>query len=565
MKKISISIFIIFLCLFLNAEESKQDRVVILNFNSINNDKATANAVTENFITSIIDLKVFTVIERTQLKKILNELKLTLNDDFDDNTALEIGKLAKAKIVMLGSVTKLGERITINARGIDVETGTALFAKKVTTSNINELPEAIDELAAMISFEKENTTDPMQHRFTRDEPEEFSAENRFQYVQPIDSIPLRESNEELIAEVFPFTRKKEIRTAAELNEIKKYCKGYSSIQIKGNIYWNFGFRFKKNVSLQQIYEKPGFCHLTFPPSKLPETNLELGFFIECQSDKPGNYSIIIHNEDFEAMKDVFIGNKPETYFIPFRAFRLIRIMNKRLYDQYIPFIMEEKIKSPVMISISKHLETTYTTESVGGRKYDNVLEIKDAGFITHHWPEPAGYFASFDQPFDNIKLAHVSFSNTNPQAMTIDKNFSFQLKNFDASFKDESFSKKHLYFQGQIEKEKDYSNEWILNIPFYVLKDLKGYQEVTFLAKINGIAGFELAFNYSNQFLHKTILIPENKWVRIVFPFQDFKLLEADHNQQVPILTFILSNHVFLEENQNSYFELAIDEIVFIK
>jgi len=138
--------------------QAEKEKIVVLNFKGIKVDKDMAEIVTENFITAIVDLKVYEVIERAQLNKILEELKLTKADDFTENTALEIGKLAKSKVVIIGSVGKIGDQISINARGIEVETGKIIIGKNVTAANENEILKVVKQLAALISNKEADTT-----------------------------------------------------------------------------------------------------------------------------------------------------------------------------------------------------------------------------------------------------------------------------------------------------------------------------------------------------------------------------------------------------------------------
>jgi len=158
MKKVFFLILFIIASISYFYAQSQKEKIVILNFKPINIDKVIADAVTENLMTSVVDLKVFQVIERAQLDKILGELKLTSKEEFDDQTAMQVGKLAKAKIVLVGSVTKLGRKITINARGIEVETGNVAFGKSIVAKNEDELSEKAQELASLISNKESSSS-----------------------------------------------------------------------------------------------------------------------------------------------------------------------------------------------------------------------------------------------------------------------------------------------------------------------------------------------------------------------------------------------------------------------
>jgi TolB-like protein len=159
MKKIILIYILIVASFFVSQAQTQpvKEKIVVLNFKAIKVDKDIAEVLTENFITSIVDLNVFEVIERTQLNKIFEELKLTSTDEFSESTAIQIGKLAKSKIVIIGSIGKVGDQFSINARGIEVETGKITFAKNVIASSEKTLFDEIKILASLISnkqFEK---------------------------------------------------------------------------------------------------------------------------------------------------------------------------------------------------------------------------------------------------------------------------------------------------------------------------------------------------------------------------------------------------------------------------
>jgi TolB-like protein len=161
MGKILLISFLIFLSITLIAKDaprlggvqlgSRKIKLAILNFRAVNVEEELASAVSENLVTSISNYDKYQAIERSQLEAVFEELNLINSDDFDDSAIIEIGKLAKAKIVLVGSVSRPGAKIAINARGIEVETGKVIFGKKVLTSLIDQIPVASDLLAQIIS------------------------------------------------------------------------------------------------------------------------------------------------------------------------------------------------------------------------------------------------------------------------------------------------------------------------------------------------------------------------------------------------------------------------------
>ncbi|HNZ28258.1 MAG TPA: SUMF1/EgtB/PvdO family nonheme iron enzyme [Spirochaetota bacterium] len=148
-KNIMLTLLLLF-GVFLNSTENTKTRVAILNFTPKGVEPILAEAIVENLTTSIINTSDFNVIERNQLDKLMKELNLQNSDDFNDKLREELGNLHGVKLVILGSVTKIGSTITINMRGVEVSTGLAKFAKSITTKNEDEIPGLIQNLAILV-------------------------------------------------------------------------------------------------------------------------------------------------------------------------------------------------------------------------------------------------------------------------------------------------------------------------------------------------------------------------------------------------------------------------------
>lgn len=134
--------------------EGRTTRVAVLDFSAKGVQEYLAEAVVENLITSLIDSGAFEVVERSQLRKLMQELSLQNSDDFNDNLRMELGNLYGVELVILGSVTRFGGNITINVRGVEVETGIARFAKNFVTSSEDDIPFLIPLLVDIMTGKK---------------------------------------------------------------------------------------------------------------------------------------------------------------------------------------------------------------------------------------------------------------------------------------------------------------------------------------------------------------------------------------------------------------------------
>ena len=91
---------------------------------------AVSEILTKNFLKS----GKFTVIERAQLEEVMKEQKLGLSGAVDSAKAAEIGKLAGAKLLVLGNVIQMGNSYQLTAKLVDAETS------EMIASEITEVP-----------------------------------------------------------------------------------------------------------------------------------------------------------------------------------------------------------------------------------------------------------------------------------------------------------------------------------------------------------------------------------------------------------------------------------------
>lgn len=124
--------------------------IAVMDFESIGGDPHLGPGVAENLRTALIQTGQFKVIERAALQKVLEEQKLQITGLVDPQSAIKLGKLVGAKLIVVGSVVKFAEAYTLNVRFIDAETGVAIKAEKVQASSEAEIPRMIDKVVEMI-------------------------------------------------------------------------------------------------------------------------------------------------------------------------------------------------------------------------------------------------------------------------------------------------------------------------------------------------------------------------------------------------------------------------------
>ena len=132
---------------------SQEKRVAILPFSVKGNfDALYAEVAQDNFTTELIKGGAYRVVERSQLDKAMKELKFQSGNDFDETSAMEVGKLAGAEIVVIGIITALQNQAVVNIRGISVKTGIAEFAEKDFIRTQEELLTSVEKIADKFTY-----------------------------------------------------------------------------------------------------------------------------------------------------------------------------------------------------------------------------------------------------------------------------------------------------------------------------------------------------------------------------------------------------------------------------
>jgi TolB-like protein len=147
MKTTLFSILFIIATFF--AWASELPRVAVADFDDMTGAEEDMGVqVSENFRTALAATGAYSMIERTQLEKILEEKKLQYSDLSDAETASEFGKIAGAEYVIVGSITKLNSEWTFNARMIDTGTSEVIKAAQARGSSAFDFFDMVDILVA---------------------------------------------------------------------------------------------------------------------------------------------------------------------------------------------------------------------------------------------------------------------------------------------------------------------------------------------------------------------------------------------------------------------------------
>ena len=149
--KISVKLIIACCLTFWASSAMSGEKVAVLDFKSIMASEELGVAVAEILRTELVGIGDYTVIERGMLEQLLSEQQLQLTGAVDSETAVEIGKLVGAKLVVIGSIVKTGSVYTINSRFIDVETGVAKVGQNIRGQGEDQISNMAHQLALIIA------------------------------------------------------------------------------------------------------------------------------------------------------------------------------------------------------------------------------------------------------------------------------------------------------------------------------------------------------------------------------------------------------------------------------
>jgi len=136
-------------CLF--SQGTVKSVVAVLDFEVIGiSDNELGKAITEQFNSMLATTNRFIVVERPQLGKLSDEHKLNLTGMVDMQTAVEIGRLIGAKILVMGSISKIGNMYTIVSRFVECGTGEIIMSKTARTEDLSSLPETIEFMVSAL-------------------------------------------------------------------------------------------------------------------------------------------------------------------------------------------------------------------------------------------------------------------------------------------------------------------------------------------------------------------------------------------------------------------------------
>jgi len=169
-------------------------RLAILDLDPVGVDNVTALTVSDLLRTELFNTGLFMVIERQQMTSILKEQEYQMSGCTSTECAVQIGRLLSANKILVGTVNKLGKSFIINARIVNVETGTMEFGDKAKVSSLDELDKGCEIFARKLAARIRGTEiEEEEEEEEREEVEVKEEEKEEEEIIPAD----REQNRKL--------------------------------------------------------------------------------------------------------------------------------------------------------------------------------------------------------------------------------------------------------------------------------------------------------------------------------------------------------------------------------
>ena len=163
-------------------------RVLILDFINVSNASEYSyleGSIPETFLDPLSRTKSFELLLRTTWAKYVMQQRFNREDAYKEETAIEVGKLAGADVVVIGQFVAATDHVQFFAKAIEVSSGRVMVAHNSAAPLDNDLFNAIENMANQLSTEMKNKMPPL--------PQKVIIEQRIKYVNNAN-----ESNKEII-------------------------------------------------------------------------------------------------------------------------------------------------------------------------------------------------------------------------------------------------------------------------------------------------------------------------------------------------------------------------------
>ena len=136
----TILFIIIFLLLFpLAISPQEKLPLAVMDFKITNVPGDEVDLLIDFLNNALFETGVFDVVQRSRREMLVSELEFSYFDMADSEKTREIGKLLASKLLLFGSIGKIGSRLLFNITTVDVETGKTISAYSKTYTSLEDI------------------------------------------------------------------------------------------------------------------------------------------------------------------------------------------------------------------------------------------------------------------------------------------------------------------------------------------------------------------------------------------------------------------------------------------
>jgi curli biogenesis system outer membrane secretion channel CsgG len=125
--------------------EKEKTKIAIIPFPNLSNEITKLGSyLAEELTTNLFISGKFKIVERSLLKQVLDELKLSQMGVVDPGSAKELGKMAGVDAIVAGTIADLGSYVAVNCRLIETETGEVFAAAKAKINKVENISKMME-------------------------------------------------------------------------------------------------------------------------------------------------------------------------------------------------------------------------------------------------------------------------------------------------------------------------------------------------------------------------------------------------------------------------------------
>lgn len=157
---------------FLVSGSRAQEKALVFDFESIGVDEQTITAASQIFRSELDATGKFSLIHKKDAETALAAKGITDFTCHETECAVNYGFIVGTQKVVLGSITRLGEGLTVDVRLVDVAARDVVFTDRFFASSLDDLRIALSKLANAVATGKKIESETTRYAITEEETEE---------------------------------------------------------------------------------------------------------------------------------------------------------------------------------------------------------------------------------------------------------------------------------------------------------------------------------------------------------------------------------------------------------